>query len=263
MGHIPYGYKIKNGKAVLDTVKAKQIQILFEEYVSGRAIQEAGNKAGIERTHATLGRMLDRRLYMGDDFYPAIVSEELWNKAYEIRQLKAMALGRDKNYFSKDGSGRSPFLGKIFCSKCGSEYRRYWEHRKERWICSRRASDGVSYCDGPTFSENRLEDALIKMVAQIDISDVQSKPDKTDIQIRKKFDDPFKQAEYAYSQTTIDDFKYQTGKLIAALQNIPTEFDGEFMANIIKRIEVVSSGTLTFVLINDKQYGEESKWSNL
>lgn len=226
------------------------------------AVQEAGNKAGIDRKHATIGRMLDKRLYMGDDFYPAIVSEETWNKAYEMRQLKAMDLGRDKNYFSKDGSDRSPFLGKIFCSKCGSEYRPYWEHRKIRWRCSRRILNSISYCDSLTFSESKVEEAFMKMVSQIDISDITLKPSKKDVGVEKKFDDPFKQAEYAYSKTTIDDFKYQTGKLIAALQNKPTVFDGEFMASIIKRIEVASDSMMTFVLINDKQYGKESKWSS-
>ncbi len=75
--------------------------------------------------------------------------------------------------------------------------------------------------------------------------------------IEKKYDDPFEQAEYAYLQTPIDDFDYQTKKLVTALQNIPTEYSGGFMMKILKRIEVAHSGTAEFVLINDKRFREE------
>lgn len=95
------------------------------------------------------------------------------------------------------------------------------------------------------------------MVSRIRISELASPPPKSKVTIEKKYDDPLKQAEYVYSQTAIEDFEYQTEKLLTALQNIPIEFSGDFMLKILKRTEVNHSGTATFVLINDKSFREE------
>ncbi|MDL2287370.1 hypothetical protein LJB90_02240 [Eubacteriales bacterium OttesenSCG-928-G02] len=71
------------------------------------------------------------------------------------------------------------------------------------------------------------------------------------------YDDPFKQVEYAYSQIEVDDFDYQTEKLLTALQDLPPEFNGDFMLKVLKWIEVDHDGTATFVFINDKRFREE------
>jgi len=257
MTHTPYGYIIRNGKAVPDTIKAKQVKALFEEYVAGLALKPAAEKIGIQRQHASIGRMIENSFYMGDDFYPAIVGEEIWNKAQAERKRRAEALGRNKNYFARDKSNISPFWGMAFCSKCGSEYRRYTDHGKERWKCGRRIVNRKLCCNSPMIFEREFEVAFMRLVGRIDLVEIAAKHKKVPMGIEKKYDDPFRQAEYAYSKTGIDDFDYQTKKLLAALQGIPEEFDGEFMKKIIKRIEVSHSGTAAFVLINDKECGEE------
>lgn len=257
MAHIPYGYRIEKGKAVFEETKAEQIRLLFVEYVSGSSLLSAGKNTGVGSNHSSLGRIIDNSVYMGDDFYPAIISKEMWNKAQEERKRRVEALGRNKNYFAKDKSGRSPFWGKIFCSECGSEYRFYSEDGKERWKCGRRVVRKKLCCNSPMIPEHLFEDAFMKMVSEIDVSEIAVEPPRQKTNIEKKYDDPFKQAEYAYSQTTIDDFDYQTEKLVIALQDIPTEFSGEFMLNMLKRIEVAHSGSAAFVLINDKRFREE------
>lgn len=257
MAHIPYGYRIENGKAVLDETKAEQIRVLFEEYVSGSSLVSARIKTGIGKNHSSIGRMIDKPIYMGDDFYPAIVDKEIWNKAHEERRRRAEALGRDRNYFAKDKKGISPFMGKVFCSECGSEYRRYSNNGKERWKCSWRIVAGKLYCNSPMIPEKELESAFMRIVQRIDILEITKMSETKKRKIEQRHDDPFKQAEYAYSQTDIDDFEFQTKKLLAALHDIPEDFSGEFMMQIIKRIEVSHKGTAAFVLINDKIFREE------
>lgn len=44
MSHIPFGYRIVNGKAVVDDVAAEQIKALFQAYVSGDSLSEAAKK---------------------------------------------------------------------------------------------------------------------------------------------------------------------------------------------------------------------------
>ena len=257
MAHIPYGYEIRNGKAVLDHDKADWVKRLFAEYVSGASLISAGKTAGVGSNHSSLGRMIDNSTYMGDDFYPAIISEEIWHKAQTERKQRVKALGRNKNYFARDKRNLSPFQGRIYCSECGSEYRRYFYRGKERWNCSRRIVKRKLNCQSPMIPEHAIEEAFQRMVSRIDIDEVSTPLVKRRLNIPKKYDDPFRQAEYAYSLIQIDDFAFQTEKLVAALQDIPAEFNGRFMKKVIKRIEVPHKGVATFVLINGKRYGEE------
>jgi len=94
MGHTPYGYKIKNGKAVVDQEKSEKIKVLFEAYLSGDSLATAAKKAGIKAFHAGIGNMLKNKRYVGDDFYPAIIDKGSF-EATEIERLnRAKKLGR-------------------------------------------------------------------------------------------------------------------------------------------------------------------------
>ena len=73
MSHIPYGYRIENGKAVIDEKAAEQVRTLFDAYLSGDSMNTAAGKAGIKSFHAGIGRMLCSARYLGDGFYPAII----------------------------------------------------------------------------------------------------------------------------------------------------------------------------------------------
>lgn len=44
MRHIPYGYKIENGMAVVDKKEATVVQKFFEYYISGLALMAAAEK---------------------------------------------------------------------------------------------------------------------------------------------------------------------------------------------------------------------------
>lgn len=94
MGHTPYGYRIENGKAIVDDEKAEQIKLLFEAYLSGDSLATAAKKAGINAYHAGIGNILKNKKYVGDDFYPAIIDKDSF-EATEIERLnRAKKLGR-------------------------------------------------------------------------------------------------------------------------------------------------------------------------
>lgn len=258
MAHTPYGYTIKNGRAEADKIQEMQVRTLFEEYVAGSSLQSAGAKAVIGKSHSSLGLMIDSPYYKGDDFYPAIVSHELWSKAQKERKRRSDALGRNKNYFADDKTDISPFWGKVFCSECGCEYCRYSRKDKQVWRCSQRSGGGKAYCNSPLICESVFEKAFVRTLGNLDFDEIASKPPRKLMHIEQKYDNPFEQAEYAYSLTQIDDFEYQTNKLLGLLEEIPIEFNGEYMKKIIKRIEVSHDGRIVFVFINGKRYGEES-----
>jgi hypothetical protein len=95
MGHTPYGYRIENGKAVIDEEKAAQVRMIFTEYLSGTALCPAARKAGLSMTHSSVKHLLTNSRYLGNDFYPAIIDEDTFLKAVEQLKARAQMLGRD------------------------------------------------------------------------------------------------------------------------------------------------------------------------
>ena len=81
MGHTLYGYKIENGAAVIDEAEADCVRQIFDNYISGMSLKEAASAAGHPLVHSTVKRLLNRKCYCGDDFYPAIIDAAVFHKA--------------------------------------------------------------------------------------------------------------------------------------------------------------------------------------
>lgn len=94
MGHTPFGYRIKNGKAIIDTEAAEQVKSLFQSYLSGDSLTTAAQKAGILTFHAAVGKMLRNARYLGDEYYPAIIDPLTFAAAEAERIKRATKLGR-------------------------------------------------------------------------------------------------------------------------------------------------------------------------
>ena len=94
MGHTPFGYRIENGKAVIDDEAAEQVKTMFQSYLSGDSLKTAAQKAGIESFHAGIGKMLRNTHYLGDEYYPAIIDPDTFTAAEAERIKRATKLGR-------------------------------------------------------------------------------------------------------------------------------------------------------------------------
>lgn len=94
MGHTPYGYSIENGCATINKDEADRIRKLYENYLSGMALTKAASAAGIKTYHGTAKRLMENRHYLGDNFYPAIIDQETFDKAAAVRLERAGKLGR-------------------------------------------------------------------------------------------------------------------------------------------------------------------------
>ena len=75
MGHIPYGYRIENGMAVIDDAAALQVRKLYKNYLSGMSLVNAAKEAGLDLLHSGAKRMMRNKHYLGDSFYPAIIDK--------------------------------------------------------------------------------------------------------------------------------------------------------------------------------------------
>jgi len=94
VAHTPYGYRIENGIAVIDEEEAEKVRKLYKGYLSGLSLTVAAKTAGIDAYHGTAGRMLRNERYLGDDYYPAIIDKETYEKAEAERIKRAKKLGR-------------------------------------------------------------------------------------------------------------------------------------------------------------------------
>ena len=71
MGHTPYGYTIKNGKATIDEAQSEQIKNLYKNYLSGMSEKEKrefGNARGIRNLFETLVVNQANRIVTSTDF---------------------------------------------------------------------------------------------------------------------------------------------------------------------------------------------------
>ena len=94
MGHTPYGYKIVNGMAVIDEIEGAAVRKLYEGYLSGLGLQAAADEAGIPVNHCQANRMMLNRKYLGTDYYPALITEDIMEQVKAELTRRAGKLGR-------------------------------------------------------------------------------------------------------------------------------------------------------------------------
>ena len=97
MKHTPYGYDIMDGAAVINEEQAAVIRQICENYLSGMSFVQAARAAGINMNHSRVKRLMLNPRYLGDDFYPAILTQEI-SQAVEAERQRRDALYRGTRY---------------------------------------------------------------------------------------------------------------------------------------------------------------------
>ena len=299
---IPLGYEIKDGKAEIHEGEAKMIRYAFDAYCQGesqfniaRHFQDAGFKNGNGRVswrHPAIGKILQNKVYLGDDFYPALISPEIFDKAAEVRRQKAL---HQKRYKNDDYEYREPLFGfsaKLFCETCGSTFYRYQVRMKNsvyrvEWKCRNYREHVENGQARPVIVESELEDIFVEVLHELakDLKPLLEKPANPQIintdmkaldnQISELLSTPQKATEnkdliseliakrayLQYERAYIDDFDYQTGKIKRMLADkdlMDKTFDADFFRGVIDKVTVGESGLFCFHFLNGykvfKQY---------
>ena len=97
MKHTPYGYDIVGGAAVINEEQAANLRKLCENYLSGMYFVQAAKDVGLEMKHRGVKRLMQNPRYLGDDFYPAILTAEI-AQAVEAERLRRDALYKGTRY---------------------------------------------------------------------------------------------------------------------------------------------------------------------
>ncbi len=96
MEHTPFGYDIINGIAVVNEEKAAILRKICDNYLSGMSCINAAAAEGLMMAHLSVRNMMKNPRYLGDGFYPPILTEETVHKIEEERVRREKALGRDR-----------------------------------------------------------------------------------------------------------------------------------------------------------------------
>lgn len=68
---------------IIDEIEGAAVKKLYEGYLGGLGLQAAADEAGIPVNHCQAKRMMLNKKYLGTDYYPALVSEDI------MEQVKA------------------------------------------------------------------------------------------------------------------------------------------------------------------------------
>ncbi len=286
---MPMGYKMVDGKILIDEEKSKTVKRIYLEYLKGKSllgiakvlneeeVPNANNR--INWTHSAVGRILENTKYMGDEFYPELIDKAIFNKVQAKRKQKENQLGRTAQPNSM--KNQSLFANKIFCGKCGEPYRKYTEHSGEasemsRWKCKKYIFKNRVLCRNLFYTDEELKAIFISAVNQlIKNQRLLDKPRKKELpkiskelrdienQIHQFEEDEdfsskelvvliFKRAELVYITSQIENYEVQTQKIKDLLigQDLLMEFHEELFKAIINKITLYQDGKVETQFIN-------------
>ena len=133
------------------------------------------------------------------EIVPALVSEELWDKANEVLRR------RSEDVKNRQGicNHANLLTGKLFCSHCGAPYYRRESKSKDgtvnsKWVCSNKINNGADACPSFPIYENEIKPILFEVFSETRV-DVEAMiesynemfaslegDDETEIQIREQ-----------------------------------------------------------------------------
>ena len=192
------GYFKKDGRYEINPQEAPIIKYLFETYVSGKVgLKKIGedlakmgylNSRGQAYSQTTMAKFLTNPRYKGyytarlteiedykthkkrkvpkekqiiekDDRIPAIVSEELWNKANLLYEQRKQS--RARHVLNTEKSlNKAKYSCLIYCKHCGNIYIRAGGSNRAKnptWACKKYKKEGVSACESPIIREEYLD----------------------------------------------------------------------------------------------------------
>lgn len=199
------GYYRKDGKLIINENEKEIIEILFNLYSTGKysfdkissILADKGyfNKNRKQYSSSTLKKFLTNPRYKGyytanltyvesykthkkvavpereriiykDKNIPAIISEELWDKAnYVYNERKNV---KNKNIINKEEFIKNAkYTNKIICNSHGEIFVRYANGKRKKrpvWVCNEYKKGGVLNCNSPIIVESSLDKKIIEII---------------------------------------------------------------------------------------------------
>lgn len=279
---VSYGYTYEKGELVLHPQESVMVTEIFQEYLAGKSllkISEELNEKGIEYrkgiidwNKARLKRILEDERYLGKGAYPNIISEEIYQKAQELKNAKNTQknIDRKAEIFQLNVPVR--------CPKCHGEMQRRHGNKYThvaRWICkNNKCHQVIAKKDADLLGEiisilNELIANPEKLQASIETEyEPSGKLRSLDNEIARMFDriDMDKEelqkkllnsASLRYIELNDEECKTQRLK-DRFMEASPTEtFSAELFDKTVKELNLYTDGAVGIVLMNDQEITKE------
>ena len=111
----------------------------------------------LQKNYMTEGHIRKRNkgelpMYLVDEMFEPLVSEEDYQRALEIRQQRA-------ELFPNNQNNLTAFSGKVKCGYCGCGISRRTSGSRKRWVCNTRERKGMKSCECRPIWETELTEA--------------------------------------------------------------------------------------------------------
>lgn len=185
------GYKLEKGRFTVVPEEAEIVRKIFDLYLAGngfckiaRILTNEGIKSytGKAWNKSTLGEIIsnvtytgnlylqktyrenhmtkktmrnkgEKPLYIVEGNHEPIISQEIFDKAQEIRKAKAVGKNGKRN------GPAYPFTGLIYCGECGHLFKHKVTKYYESWCCSQYDELGKAYCASKKIRDDVLRKA--------------------------------------------------------------------------------------------------------
>ena len=176
--HMPIGYKVVDGKITICEEQRKIVEQIFTDYDSGVAAGRIAQnlkgrnicnaKGKVSWTHASIGRILENPSYLGTDYYPQLIGEELFERVQCRREKVRTELGRADHRPGRDE--RILFGGVIWCAECGAVCSHIQpSHKKERggtakWKCKSYVTGRAKNCRNSFITDGQAKQVCVEAI---------------------------------------------------------------------------------------------------
>ena len=277
---IPFGYLIENGEVLVHPEEQKEVIYIFSEYLKGKPMSEIASKIEIPYTEnmpwseSVIQRILKNEAYCGRRIYPAMVTEEVFDKANELRLSKGYTTHRtpveiaDVRYMT-------------YCKECKKIlFRIAYRPAYSKWDCHTKECSKFDFClrDNELFT--RIMNILNIVIENPDLisRDVPEKsysPNQEVVrqqnEIRRMMQNPtdyehikseiFKLAELKYFCCEYNDISQKTAELESILLHTEklNKLDVGLLKSCVRRILVSHSCMIEAEFINSVTINERGE----
>ena len=262
---LPFGYRIRDGKVCVDERNSSTVRMIFEGYIQNASYQKLADTLERQGTpyipekhwnKNIVARILKDRHYLGDEEYPPIITQDIFQRAEAA------------NTWSCDSPERTCLVknlrSMVRCPMCGGAMSRNF---RANWRCpdcmdtSIKVTDEALECyaaellkqSGRTVSHMNIPDASSEMGTVQSLEDeLLQALDEAEFNETAAKDRAMALASARFDALGSEDYETMRLKYILSNREQDGEFDTGLFFDIVSAILIYPSGAISLKLKNGK-----------
>lgn len=262
---VPYGYRIRAGKIVVDDVERTIVSWIYDAYIAGASftaivekVQSLANEYADDAcwNKNNIARILGNEKYTGTAEYPQIILPETFEAVQALREKKCSALTKTEETVL--------IQSRAYCAVCNAKLTRLANQKgHERWKCCSCGAIGHKVRDThiaasvkatlsvlqnvPLHADSATPQSLDTMRIQNEVDRIINDPERDEAQAKSLI---MELAAVRYS--LLGNSEYETERMHRILPDAaPTdELNIELFNKIVERVIVSSDGSVALKLKN-------------